>query len=247
MCAWLSAMVYVWGSVCFKTSSVPCGKVRSPYLGMAAAATRATLSIPTSVSAQHFRILSELWYGCWWMRCLTCTQVLRHAIAHRCCMNHCAKHLTGRKVLVTQESNLHQYCTWPFNQMLYPLSYISCPILCLCEWTPWDNRNGWLGIKHQITYLLTCVSVWVCMHVVVFTKSSYRVRLMHMSPCGMCVNVYTGVNVCLVIIIKSIYKAQNLVRRDCSKHIHANTEAPAYMSILTIQNLIYTQLKMGGK
>ena len=21
--------------------------------------------------------------------------------------------------------------------------------------TPWDNRNGWLGVKHQITYLLT--------------------------------------------------------------------------------------------
>ena len=19
--------------------------------------------------------------------------------------------------------------------------------------TPWDNRNGWLGVKHQITYL----------------------------------------------------------------------------------------------
>ena len=20
---------------------------------------------------------------------------------------------------------------------------------------PWDNRNGWLGVKHQITYILT--------------------------------------------------------------------------------------------
>ena len=46
---------------------------------------------------------------------------------------------------------------------------------------------------------------------------------------------------------KIIYKAQNLVHRDCSKHIHSHTEAPAYMSILTIQNLIYTQLKMGSK
>ena len=34
-----------------------------------------------------------------------------------------------------------------------------------------------------------------------------------------------------------------------SKHIHAwtHTQAPAHMSILTIQSLIYTQLKMGSK
>ena len=25
----------------------------------------------------------------------------------------------------------------------------------LCENTPWDNRNGWLGVKHQIIYLLS--------------------------------------------------------------------------------------------
>ena len=25
--------------------------------------------------------------------------------------------------------------------------------------SPWDNRNGWLGVKHQITYLLTPISL----------------------------------------------------------------------------------------
>ena len=25
-------------------------------------------------------------------------------------------------------------------------------------WTPWNNRNGWLGVKHQITYLLSLLA-----------------------------------------------------------------------------------------
>ena len=29
----------------------------------------------------------------------------------------------------------------------------------LCLPTPWDNCNGWLGVKHQITYLLLPASV----------------------------------------------------------------------------------------
>ena len=43
---------------------------------------------------------------------------------------------------------------------------------CLCVYSPWYNRTGWLGIKHQLTYLLiVCVCVcdvgvhvhvWVC-------------------------------------------------------------------------------------
>ena len=30
--------------------------------------------------------------------------------------------------------------------------------------TPWDNRNGWLGVKHQITYLLT--QTWKVIYVI---------------------------------------------------------------------------------
>ena len=48
---------------------------------------------------------------------------------------------------------------------------------------------------------------------------------------------------------------QNLVRRDHFKHIHAHkhthththTQAPTHTSILTVQSLIYTQLKTGSK
>ena len=44
---------------------------------------------------------------------------------------------------------------------------------------------------------------------------------------------------------KSIYKAQNWVQREYSKHIH--TQALTHTSILSVPNLIYTQLKMVSK
>ena len=53
---------------------------------------------------------------------------------------------------------------------------------------------------------------------------------------------------------KSIYKAQNLVRRDYSMHIrarthshtHTHTHTYAHLSILTIQKLNLRNLKMGS-
>ena len=60
-----------------------------------------------------------------------------------------------------------------------------------------------------------------------------------------CTNTHTWA--CLseqhIIIKKVFYKAQNLVCRDYSKHIHAHTHLHTYTSMLTIPNLIYTQLK----
>ena len=37
----------------------------------------------------------------------------------------------------------------------------SCPLSLCLSLTPWDNRNGWLGVKHQITnyFLSVCLSV----------------------------------------------------------------------------------------
>ena len=63
--------------------------------------------------------------------------------------------------------------------------------------------------------------------------------------------VSSGVSVASVNNInKSIYQAQNLVRRG-SKRVHAHkytlSQAPPHTSILTIQSLIYTQLKTGSK
>ena len=45
--------------------------------------------------------------------------------------------------------------------MIYSFMYFIRIVLQELNWTPWDNRNGWLGVKHQITYLLckNCVSL----------------------------------------------------------------------------------------
>ena len=33
--------------------------------------------------------------------------------------------------------------------------------------SPWYNRNGWLGIKHQVTYLFDEISHWIVLHFLV--------------------------------------------------------------------------------
>ena len=46
------------------------------------------------------------------------------------------------------------------NLLFHALSY-----LCLlhCSGSPWYNHTGWLGVKHQLTYLLTVLdTVWIC-------------------------------------------------------------------------------------
>ena len=89
----------------------------------------------------------------------------------------------------------------------------------------------------------------MCMHAVVFTKKFLQGKTdAFVSLQNVCLCVYR----CRCMFNDNnksiyIYKAQNLVRRDCSKHTHAHKEAPACMSMLTIQNLIYTQLQMGSK
>ena len=42
------------------------------------------------------------------------------------------------------------------------------PFLIFLSLTPWDNRNGWLGVKHQITYFLSCLFFAVCVDYDVF-------------------------------------------------------------------------------
>ena len=58
------------------------------------------------------------------------------------------------------KNSLHN--TSVFSSLLTAYFYRAghSPVSCIrtkCV-TPWDNRNGWLGVKHQITYLLTATA-----------------------------------------------------------------------------------------
>ena len=49
------------------------------------------------------------------------------------------------------------------NKVLsYLLVLVLLVLLLLFFLTPWDNRNGWLGVKHQITYLLALLLCCCC-------------------------------------------------------------------------------------
>ena len=52
-------------------------------------------------------------------------------------------------------------------------------LLCV---SPWFNHNGWLGVKHQVTYILT--SVCVCWRVFYFTFQ--WIRAAQRDPCQNC-------------------------------------------------------------
>ena len=50
-----------------------------------------------------------------------------------------------------------------FHYALYDYVYVFCLFVC----SPWYNPNGWLGVKHQVTYLfvyilLICMWIFVC-------------------------------------------------------------------------------------
>ena len=90
------------------------------------------------------------WYAYQRLGCLTCTQMLMHAIARGGCTDtvreSALKGDSGRKILCcTEDLNPCQYCAWLFSLMLYQLS-CSCP----CRKLPYFCSyvvafGGWQG------------------------------------------------------------------------------------------------------
>ena len=50
---------------------------------------------------------------------------------------------------------------------------------------PWDNRHGWLGVKHQITYLLVNIMPWDNRHGWLGVKHQITYLLVNIIALGM--------------------------------------------------------------
>ena len=47
------------------------------------------------------------------------------------------------------------------HTQMYTDKYMNKHLLSFCLFSPWYNHNGWLGIKHQVTYLLSAFSEFI--------------------------------------------------------------------------------------
>ena len=65
--------------------------------------------------------------------------------------NFCIALFSGVPKLTALSNTLYMAST-----IVYKVQWLSClPLLCCIS--PWYNRTGWLGVKHQLTYLLCCM------------------------------------------------------------------------------------------
>ena len=49
--------------------------------------------------------------------------------------------------------------------------------------SPWYNRNGWLGVKQQVTYTLACTRVHMCRHTCTHTRMHMRLLTHSLCVC----------------------------------------------------------------
>ena len=113
-------------------------------------------------------------------------------------------------MLIPPCCSVEQYCSlyikkslgelnWPKNLLLQSLeSYFDRMFVCVC-------RNGWLGVKHQVTYLCACVRACeracVCVCLCVCARARARVCVCVCECVSVCVCVCVSVCVCLCVCV----------------------------------------------
>ena len=92
------------------------------------------LTLPCLVSVSN-PFMSSLW------PCYVCSP---------CLCNH--KRLDSTVFPFGVHSGITIMVDWAYKMRFFPF-WMTKAVGCTETW-PWYNRNGWLGIKHQVTYLL---------------------------------------------------------------------------------------------
>ena len=164
----------------------------------------------------------DVWFYTWisvlrlwsdWFSRLTCESIYIYIFEKRfwvCVLptsNDCLK----------KNLNTYKFLKWKF------LTYMSTKCVM-----PWDNRNGWLGIKHQITYLpflyITKKTSWLLFHMVqnIFIYMKWFLCSVHLNF-GNSTHKFLHING--FMFLKESSLGQSLNTYLCFRNTHARTHA----------------------